>query len=255
MFCPSCGAENEDGAQFCSGCGANMTAGASESSASEAEAPPPPTPPPPPESGEAPPPPPPSSGKGEIDLGGWIGKGFSEVMSDIGGYIVIGLVVGLVGGFTLGILMGPLMAGAYYVIRRKLAGKGKLDVGEVFSKGMSVFLPSFLLVWVPIVIIGIIGMIPVVGAIVGIVVGGLLFPLYSLGLHYIMEEKQDFMPAGKAAWEIIKTNIFMFWVLGIVTGIVAGIGSIACGIGVIFTMPVGLVMMAYMMDEFLPLKS
>lgn len=256
MKCSSCGFENEEGAKFCQSCGGKVEAGAPIEEGATSQPPPetdagaPPPPPPPPSS-------PPSSGpaaSGQIDIGGWISKGFSETFADFGNYILLGLVVGLVSGVTFGILMGPLYAGALVVVRRKLRGTGTIDVGQVFSLGFEKFLPTFLLVIIPIAIIVIISMIPVIGWIVCLVAGGFMMPFFSIGLHYIMEENVDFMEAGKKAWGLISKNMVQFWLFGLVTGIIAGIGSIVCGVGAFITVPVGIIMMALMLESYFPKK-
>jgi hypothetical protein len=242
MKCPSCGFENEEGSKFCQSCGANMQEAAGAGG-------PAPTPPP-----SAPPPRPPRRGY-EIDLGGWLSKGFNETFSDIGSYILLGLVVGIVGGITLGILLGPLLGGALVVVRRKMRGQGAIDIGSVFSIGFEKFVPTFVLVFVPLIILGIIGMVlPFIGALIDLVIMGVIFPWWAIGLHYIMEENAEFMDAGKKAWEILSTNLPMFWVFGIVAGIVSGIGAVVCGIGIIVTIPIGLIAMAAMLEDFFPHK-
>ncbi len=245
MKCPSCGFENEEGAKFCQSCGGKVEAGAPMEEGATAQ-PPPPPPPPPPSSGPA--------ASGEIDIGGWISRGFTETFADFGNYILLGLVVGLVGGVTAGILMGPLYAGALYVVRRKLRGTGTIDVGQVFSLGFEKFLPTFVIVWPPLVIILLVNLIPVIGWIVSLVACGFMMPFFAIGLHYIMEENMDFMDAAKGAWALISKNMGMFWLLGFVTGIIAGIGGIVCGVGAFVTMPVGIIMMALMLESFFPKK-
>ncbi len=247
MKCPSCGFENEEGAKFCQSCGGNIEGGATAQPPPEMDAgAPPPPPPPPPSSGPA--------ASGQIDIGGWISKGFTETFADFGNYILLGLVVGLVGGVTAGILMGPLYAGALVVVRRKLRGTGTIDVGQVFSLGFEKFLPAFVIVWVPIVILAIVSAIPVIGWIVSLVACGFMMPFFAIGLHYIMEENVDFMDAGKKAWGLISTNMVQFWLLGLVTGIIAGIGGIVCGVGAFVTAPVGIIMMALMLESYFPKK-
>ncbi|MCX6646052.1 MAG: hypothetical protein NTY09_06815 [bacterium] len=218
--------------------------------------------------GTTPPPPPPpkqnkpssTPGNVNLDIGGWLSKGFSEVFSDVGNYILLGIVVGIVSGITFGILAGPLIGGALVVVRRKLRGQGQIDVGQVFSIGFEKFLPAFVLVFVPAVALGIVeailGVIPILGAILAFIISlaaiGFLGPFFAIGLHYIMEENVDFMDAGKKALDIIMNNIMMFWLFGLITGIVTGIGSIVCGVGVIVTIPVGLVMMSLMLETLFP---
>ena len=241
MKCPSCGFENEEGAKFCQSCGGNVdeiSEGAPQG---------------------APPPPPPTSGPSQtpgqfnIDIGGWISKGFSEVFSDIGNYILLGLVVGILSSIG-GILAGPLFAGSLVLVRRKLRGQGHIDIGEVFSIGFEKFVPTFVIVFVPLVIMVILEMIPVVGWIIGIVAIGVLGPFWAISLHYIMEENEDFMDAGKKAWDVFMKNFMMFWLFGLVTSIISAIGGVVCGIGAIVTLPVGIVMYSLMLEELFPKK-
>ncbi len=273
MKCPSCGFENEEGSSFCQNCGANM---------SETAPPPPPPPqqesapppPPPPGQGAPPPPPPqgapPRAGGFEFDLGGWISKGFNEVFAEFGGYLVLGLIVVLVGGITMGILSGPLLAGALVIIRRKLRGEtSSIDAGSVFSIGFAKFGPTFLLVFLTGLALGIVyfvlmalSAIPIIGIlfmlilmVFGIAISGLVSSFIVIGLHYIMEENLEFMDAGRKAIDVLKENMVMFWVFGFVAAIIGSIGEIACFIGVFVTMPVAFVMYALMLEARFPKKT
>jgi hypothetical protein len=247
MKCPSCGAENEPGSKFCQSCGANTeTSGPSASTGGPTPPPPPPFTQPPPSAGP--------KGSTELDIGGWLSKAFNEVFADFVNYLLIGVVVGLVSGITFGILAGPLMGGALSVVRRKLRGQGAVDVSKVFNVGFEKFLPAFLIVFIPAIVLGIVAAIPIIGGIVDLVAMGLLMPIWAISLHYIYEENMEFMDAGKKAWEIASKNPMMYWLFGIVTAIVSGIGRIACGIGAFVTIPVGLVMMALMLENHFPRK-
>jgi uncharacterized membrane protein len=170
-------------------------------------------------------------------------------MSDFLNYFLLGLVVALVGGLTLGILAGPLAAGALIVIRRKLRGQGQIDVGAVFNEGFKFFVPAFVLVFVTIVVIGVLQLIPILGQLLGIVIGGFAMVFWAFGLHYITEENQDFMPAAQNAWKAMSVNLPMFFVFGLLAGIIAGVGTIACGIGVFWTASAALAMMAIMLES------
>jgi len=226
--------ENEEGAKFCQSCGGNL---GSDTPPSEEAAPPlskaedTPPPPPPPPSGSVPPPPPPrpaaprSAGSTEIDWG-WIGNAFTEVFSDVGGYILLGLVVSVVSSVTLGILAGPLVGGALYIVRRKLRGQGSLNIGETFNIGFAKFGPTFLLVFISIIVVAVVGgvlqMVPVLGQIVAVVLGAFISPFLVIGLHFIMEDNLEFMDAGKKAWEVMSGNILMIMVFGLVVGLSLG---------------------------------
>jgi len=196
----------------------------------------------------------------ELDLGKFINDGFSEVIKDLGNYILIGLLVGLLSAFTLGILAGPMLAGALIVIGRKLRGEAPLNVGGVLSEGMNFFGPSFLLVFLPylaLVIVNIIlGFIPILGTLllflINLAASGLLYPFWALSLRFVTDERLDFQSAASRTIDIIKTNPVMYWVFGLLTSIITGIGGILCGIGLIFTIPVGLVMMASFNESHFP---
>jgi hypothetical protein len=247
--------ENEEGAKFCQSCGSPI---GEEPAASEPEgaAPQPPSedapPPPPPPST-----PPPKAGSKEIDWG-WISKGFNEVFSDIGNYLILGLVVSLASAFTIYILAGPLIGGSLVLIRKKLRGGGAVNIGDVFTVGFDKFAPTFLFVFPTMIGVGIIlwilNLIPVVGQIASIVSAALIGPFLMIGLHYIMEENAEFMDAAKNAWADMMSNLVMIAVWGLVAGIITGIGAIACGVGVFITFPAGLVMYALMLEAFYPKK-
>ncbi|HEX9744273.1 MAG TPA: zinc-ribbon domain-containing protein [bacterium] len=264
IYCPSCGAENEDDAKFCHNCGATMSGdtdsagGSAEPSSpgegSDEKAPPPPPPP----SGSAKP----SGGSGPSNvnilnkLGAYIGEGFSEVFSDVGSYLLIGLVVGLISSITMGILAGPLMAGAIKVVRDKLNGKGSLDVGAVFSEGFAVFVPALLIVIIlglgVGIVVGILQIIPVLGQIVGAVIGIAILPLVALSLNLVIMEKKDFMPAIQESWAMLMQDIAGYLVFGLVAGIISGAGAIACGVGALITMPVAIVMTCKLLNDLYP---
>jgi uncharacterized protein involved in cysteine biosynthesis len=174
-------------------------------------------------------------------------------MSDFLNYFLIGLVVSLVSGVTAGILAGPLFAGALIVIRRKLRGQGTLDVGAVFNEGFKFFVPAFVFVFVSIIalaiVVGVLQFIPLLGQLVGVVIGGFAVVFWAIGLHYITEENQDFMPAAQSAWQAMSRDLPMLWLFGLVVGVISGIGVVACGIGVFWTSAAGVAMMAIMLES------
>jgi len=262
MKCPSCGFENEASSGFCRRCGATM---------SLSGAPPPGYAAPPPPPRQAPPP----QGSGPIDLGGWISRGFTEVFSDFGGYLLLGLIVWIINYFTAGLLSGPLLAGALQVIRGKLRGETpKIDPGSVLSVGFAKFGPTFLLFFLIYLAMGVIygifmvltlifSLIPYIGVIfvllldlvffvLGFAVGGWMTPFLAISLHFIMEENMEFMDAGKRAFEVLKENLMMYWVFGLVTGLIASLGIIACCVGIFVTAPVAYVMLSLMLENRFP---
>ena len=159
-----------------------------------------------------------------------------------------------------------MFAGSLVLVRRKLRGQGHIDIGEVFSIGFEKFVPTFVIVFVPIIALLIVETILVIISIHGFFPGwllvfviflaavGFLGPFWAIALHYILEENMAFMDAGKKALDIIMKNIGMFWLFGLVASIVSAIGGIVCGIGAIVTLPVGIVMYSLMLEELFPKK-
>ena len=253
MYCPSCGEANEENARFCHSCGAALPSGSDQPSEVEGPSP------------EPAPPPPPSSGGGPEkvnilgELGNWISKGFSEVFANLGMYVLLGLIVIVVSTVTIGILTGPLLAGTFKVVRRKLRGEGEIDIGDVFSEGIAVFLPSFMVVVIiclPAFILSLtLNSVLVIGPILGILVMVTAGTLGILGLHFVKEEGKDFMPAIQSSWEVFKNDIVGFMLFGIVAGVVCCIGVLLCFVGIIFTAPVGIVMAALLLESLFPKRA
>ncbi len=245
--------DNPEGSNFCQSCGGNIDVDGAQAPQQESAPPPPPPPP----SGSAPPPPPtsapPSGGSTEFDIGGWISKGFSEVFSDIGAYLVLGLIVIFGTSFTLGILAGPLFAGALTVVRQKIRGEvSSIDAGSAFSIGTAKFGPTFLVFLIMILPAVIVSLIPYLGSLLILVY---IYPAMvwaMTALHYIMEEDKDLADAGKLALEVVKENIAMSWVLGLAAAFCGAIGSVACGIGVFLTYPVMFLIFGYFLEARFP---
>jgi len=57
------------------------------------------------------------------------------------------------------------------------------------------------------------------------------------GLYLIVDRKMSFWPASLASINLVKSNFFPFAGLMIVAGVLGYIGVIACGIGILVTLP------------------
>jgi hypothetical protein len=174
-------------------------------------------------------------------------------------------VVGILCAITAYILAPPLFTGSMIVIRRKLRGEGRIDLGEVFNQGFKYFGPTFILsfltflIWVIVGgILFVLSWIPFIGFLFSIVLtaNGLMIFLIAVYLtiayHFIAEENLSFSDAGSASWGIIKRDFFMFWVLGLLWFLIMFAGVIACGIGILITAPVGAVMANSMLEHLFP---
>jgi len=188
-----------------------------------------------------------TEGKVDVKFGEWIQQGWELYKANIGVWIVASLLAVVIGVATVGILSGPMMAGlawmALVLVDRK---EPKPQIGDVF-KGFDYFLQSFLffLVWGIIMLaISAISLIPCIGTLVVIAVSIVLHTVLMFGLFLIVDKKMEFWPASMLSLNVVKPNFFPFLGLLVVAMIIGHVGAIACGIGVIVTMPIAVCILA-----------
>jgi len=179
----------------------------------------------------------------QVKFGEWIEKGFNLYKENFGLLVLSMLITGLLSGLSLGIVAGPMMAGFCLVILGLIDNKNpKPQVGDIF-KGFSFFLQSFLflLVWGLILISAnfILAFIPCIGQIASIFLMYSTQALLMFGIFLIADRGMEFWPASMKSMEIVKSNFWPFLGFFIVSALISGLGAIACGIGVIFTAPIG----------------
>ncbi|MBU0714668.1 MAG: hypothetical protein KJ964_04870, partial [Verrucomicrobia bacterium] len=188
-----------------------------------------------------------TEGKVDVKFGEWIQQGWELYKANIGVWIVASLLAIVISVATLGILSGPMMAGlawmALVLVDRK---EPKPQMGDVF-KGFDYFLQSFLffLVWgVIMMAISAISLIPCIGPLVVIVVSIALHTALMFGVFLIVDKKMEFWPASMLSLNVVKPNFFPFLGLLVVAMLIGHVGAIACGIGVIVTMPIAVCILA-----------
>ncbi len=188
-----------------------------------------------------------TEGKVDVKFGEWIQQGWELYKANIGVWIVASLLAIVISVATLGILSGPMIAGlawmALVLVDRK---EPKPQMGDVF-KGFDYFLQSFLfcLVWGAISLaISVISLIPCIGELVVIVVSIALYTALMFGMFLIVDKKMEFWPASMLSFNVVKPNFFPFLGLLVVAVLISEVGTIACGIGVIVTMPIGFCILA-----------
>ena len=186
-------------------------------------------------------------GKVDVKFSEWIQQGWELYKANIGVWIVASLLVIVINVATLGLLGGPMMAGLVWMALVLVDRKDpKPQMGDVF-KGFDYFLQSFLfyLVWGIIMLaISLVSLIPCVGTLVVIVVSITLHTALMFGLFLIVDKKMDFWPASMLSLNVVKPNFFPFLGLLVVAMLIGQVGAIACGIGVIVTMPITVCILA-----------
>ena len=180
--------------------------------------------------------------KVQVKFGDWIEKGFNLYKANFGTLVLASVFVVVIGTITVGILAGPMLAGLALVTLQLLDRKEpRPEAGKVF-KGFDYFLQSFLfvIVWGIGILIGsvILGVIPVIGQLASIAFVYAAQAFLMFGMFLIVDRQMEWLPASTESINIVKANFWPFFGLSAVAGIIGSIGAIACGIGVVFTIPI-----------------
>jgi len=178
----------------------------------------------------------------EVKFGEWFDKGFTLYKENFGLLVLSSLVFCLLSGITLGILLGPMMAGLILIIF-SLVDRSDPEPGvSMLFKGFDFFIQSFLLclVWGIAIIVGsiVLSTIPVIGQLASLFGTYALEALLMFAMFLIVDKKMDFWTASMESMNKVKTNFWPFLGFFAVTAIISSAGAIACGIGIIFTIPI-----------------
>lgn len=198
-----------------------------------------------------------------FNIGKYISDGTEIFKRDIGGFIVATLLA-IVMSFIP--FCGILAMGNFYKICRKVDQGQKVQAGDIFDfTDFWVYFKLMILVLVVVMILMIplsFTLIPViVAASAGgeyvdpfVVMGGMgiwfflyiLFMIaFSVSLFFVqplisLYRVQSVRQAYSLSWNIAKKNFFAIFLFSIVVGIISQLGFIACGIGLLFTIPLGI---------------
>ena len=178
-----------------------------------------------------------------VKFGEWIEAGFALYKENFVVLVLASLIATILSAVTLGILSGPMFAGLIIIILACLDKKEpKAEIGDIF-KGFEYFLDSFLfvIIWgaISIAITLLLNLIPCAGQIISMFVSIIISTIVMFGIFLIVDRRMSFWPASQASINLVKTNFFPFAGLMIVAGVLGYIGVLACGIGIIITMPIG----------------
>jgi hypothetical protein len=176
-----------------------------------------------------------------IDIGAELGNGWRLFQANMGTLVLAGVIATVVSAVTCGILGGPLAAGMFLVVRRLLKNDPvKPQAGDVF-KGLDFFVQSLLLVIFAVVAGCILAWIPVVGQLAGIAIGAVMM----WALAFVAYQKLTAVDALKKVFEHTKNGEFTVPLLfAVIASLISGLGVLACGVGIFFTIPLAYCMMA-----------
>ena len=180
--------------------------------------------------------------KVQVKFGDWIEQGFNLYKANFGSLLLASLIVVLLSGVTFGILAGPMLAGLVIISLELLDKKEPRPTGGSVFRGFDYFLNSFLFVigWGLALMIAsiIIGFIPCIGQLAAIFLVYAAQAFLMFGIFLIVDKKMDFWPASVESINVVKANFWPFLGFAVVAAIIGSLGAIACGIGVIFTIPI-----------------
>jgi uncharacterized membrane protein len=175
----------------------------------------------------------------EVKLNEWLQEGFELYKQNFGVLVLSSLVAMVLSGITLGILAGPMFAGMA-IICLGLYDKQPRQVGDLF-KGFGFFVQTFLfvLVWgiILFVLSIILNIIPLLGQLASMALGLGASALLMFSFFLMVEKGMAFWPASMASIAMVRSNLWPFIGFGALAALIGGIGAIACGIGMIFTLP------------------
>jgi len=180
--------------------------------------------------------------KVQVKFGPWIEDGFNLYRENFKTLVLAAIFVVVISTVTAFILAGPMLAGlALVILGLNDKKRPKPEAGMVF-KGFDYFVPAFLFiaVWGIAILLGsvIVGIIPLIGQLASLVVIYGAQALLMFGLFLIVDKKMDFWSASQESINTVKANFLPFFALSIAAGFIGGIGAIAFGIGIVFTIPI-----------------
>ena len=178
----------------------------------------------------------------QVKFGDWIEAGFNLYKANFGILVLASVFAVVIGTITAGLLAGPMLAGLVLVTLQLLDRKEPVPEAGMVFKGFDYFLQSFLfvIIWGIGLLIGsvVLGVIPVIGQIASVAFVYAAQAFLMFGLFLIVDREMEWLPASKLSINTVKTNFWPFFGLSAVAGILGSIGAIACGIGVVFTIPI-----------------
>ncbi len=153
---------------------------------------------------------------------------FSEIIAMMTQSLAQSLVLSLLTAFGINIVQAFLLGGVYRTAFKQIKGE-PISVGDMFS-GMDLFV-KILVAAVLLTIIQFIG--ALLCYIPLLIAQGMLFFTVPL----IVRKNMEPVEALKASFEATKREWLVFTAFAFVLNIAAMIGVIACGIGILFTLP------------------
>ncbi len=202
----------------------------------------------------------------EMNIGKFISEGVDLFKKDIGGFIVATLLL-----FVMSFVpfLGVMALGNFYKICRKVDEGQKVQVGDIFDfTDFVTYLKFFVFLFIVLFIIMIpveISLFPILFAAsategefsdtgAALFAGGMgiwfllvivLLCAVSISMYFVqplisLYRITSIREAFSISWKLARRNFFMIFLFTIVVGVISQLGAILCGIGLLFTIPLGI---------------
>lgn len=177
-----------------------------------------------------------------VDIGRWLGAGWAAFQRNAAAFVIASLVAIVLSVVTCSILGTVMSAGLSLMALKALRGE-KTEVGDLF-KPFDKFAPLIILWLIFIVIsivLGVLKSVPILGQLIGLVISPILGLLTSFAIYQVVDKGTEPIPALTASWEVMQKNLVMFWVAGLVIGIISFVGIVGVCVGIFVTIPVAII--------------
>lgn len=159
---------------------------------------------------------------------------------DVVTHVVVCLAVAIVSSISAGLLAGPMLVGYLRMIARAERGE-TVQITDVF-RGFDDFVPAFVAGLISLLVLS-------VGFMLCFIPGLLVMALPTVALFIVAQGERDGVAAFNRAWKVVTQNLGSAFWCALVLGIVGGVGSLACGVGVFLTVPLAVIGSYYMASQ------
>jgi len=208
--------------------------------------------------------PPAAQPSAKMELGAYVSKAWDLMKENALLLIVTYLIAAILAGIpVVGLIIGgPLWFGFFRIAQKRYKGE-PAEIGQIFdgfkdfSKGLVTMLlmaAVILCVIIPVVIAFIILNFIPCGAVLGFLIYIAAILAIGAALYFVLPiaALSDVAPvdAIKKGFKFMTANIGPMILLSLVTGLIAMAGAIACGIGVLFTAPMAILIVIIAYNEW-----
>lgn len=176
----------------------------------------------------------------DFNIGYYISEGFNIVKANPLPFILGNLVLLVINGVAMGLLIGHWYAGMYYMVQKARKGE-TIEIGDVFW-GFNNFIPIFVGGLIFSVGVGVGSLFCIIP---GFIIGAILLYIIPLVAFQNLEISSAITKSKDEAMKsLVHHTLFVFLVY-----LIAAVGFILCGVGALFTIPVGVAAMAVAYEE------